>query len=117
MKKGILLFYILCSVGLARAQEEIKMDTSESLIKWTGSNLFKFNKHHGTVNFKSGVIIKDKDSLSGGRFEIDMNSIRNTDGKYNEMLVWHLKNEDFFKRRTLPIPAMPNCTKRTLTNV
>tara|TARA_R110002049_G_scaffold143316_1_gene305321 strand:- start:4531 stop:5118 length:588 start_codon:yes stop_codon:yes gene_type:complete len=102
MKKGILLFYILCSVGLARAQEEIKMDTSESLIKWTGSNLFKFNKHHGTVNFKSGVILKDKDSLSGGRFEIDMNSMINTDGKYNEMLVWHLKNEDFFNVEKYP---------------
>lgn len=106
MKKPILLFYILFSIGFARAQEEIKIDTSTSLIKWTGSNLFKFNEHYGTVKFKSGMILKDKDSLLGGRFEIDMNSIINTDGKYNEMLVWHLKNEDFFDVEKHPISKL-----------
>lgn len=48
------------------------------------------------MKFSEGNIIKSKDVILGGSFVVDMNSIRNTDGKYSEMLVGHLKNEDFF---------------------
>lgn len=106
MKQSILVFFYLCSIGLTTAQKEILIDTSASSIKWMGSNLFKFNKHYGTVKFKNGVVLKDKDSLLGGRFEIDMNSIINTDGKYNEMLVSHLKNEDFFNVLKYPLAKL-----------
>ena len=41
--------------------------------------------------------------VMGGYLEADMNSIINTDGKYNEMLVSHLKNEDFFDVESHPI--------------
>lgn len=96
MKKIILLLVIVGSILSTNAQKKIKIDTSKSVIKWTGSNLFKFNKHYGTVKFTSGEIIFKNDSIIGGQFEIDMNSITNSDGKFNGMLVEHLKNEDFF---------------------
>ncbi len=109
MKKIILLTVAVCSTILASAQYEI--DTSKSLVRWTGSNLFKFNEHYGTVKFKNGVILMDKDSIVGGSFDVDMNSIINADGKYNEMLVGHLKNEDFFDVEKYPI------AKLEITNV
>ena len=90
----------------AFTQNEIKIDTSKSFVKWTGSNVFKFNKHYGIVKFKNGKINQNRDTIIGGRFEIDMNSIINTDGKYNEMLVWHLKNEDFFDVKKHPISKL-----------
>ena len=102
MKKSIVFLTFLCSLSLVSAQNEVPIDTSKSLVKWTGSNLFKFNKHFGTVKFKNGVFLTKRDSLVGGKFEMDMTSIINTDGKYNEMLVGHLKNEDFFDVKKFP---------------
>ena len=96
MKKLFLIVIVVCGSLTMNAQKTIKIDTSKSIVKWTGSKLFSFSKHYGTVKFISGNIIKSKDVILGGSFEVDMNSIINTDGKYNEMLVGHLKNEDFF---------------------
>ncbi len=96
MKKIILLAALVCLGLTTNAQKTIKIDTSKSIVKWTGSKLFSFGKHYGTVKFNSGNIIKSKDVIQGGSFVVDMNSIINTDGEYSEMLVGHLKNEDFF---------------------
>jgi len=102
MRQFILLF-ITINWGLSvNAQNEIKIDTTKSVVKWTGANLFKFNKHYGTVKFKRGEFMLNNNSIIGGQFEIDMNSIINTDGKYNKMLVWHLKNKDFFNVNKYP---------------
>lgn len=102
MKKIILLATIICFTLTVKAQRAIEIDTSKSIVKWTGSNLFKYNKHYGTVKFIKGHIIRSNDVILGGSFEIDMNSIANTDGKYNEMLVSHLKNQDFFDVEKYP---------------
>ena len=96
------MFLAVFTVSILTAQLEINIDTSSSTIKWSGSNLFKFNEHYGTVKFTKGKLIKKGAHFTGGSFEIDMNSIRNTDGKYNEMLVAHLKNEDFFDVQQYP---------------
>ncbi|MDD7887179.1 YceI family protein [Flavivirga sp. 57AJ16] len=103
MRKIILLVIIGCFTSLTNAQKKVEIDTTKSVVKWTGSNLFKFSKHFGTVNFIKGHIIKSNDVILGGYFEVDMNSIINTDGKYNEQLVSHLKNEDFFDVEKYPI--------------
>ena len=102
MKKSVVLLALLCATSMVSGQNQISIDTSKSLVKWTGSNLFKFNKHFGTVKFRNGVFLKRGGSIFGGKFEMDMTSIINTDGKYNEMLVWHLKNEDFFDVEKYP---------------
>ncbi|RKN79734.1 YceI family protein [Ulvibacterium marinum] len=102
MKKVVFLLIAMGFVSVLNAQKRFHVDTTNSIIKWTGSNLFKFNKHFGTVKFEKGNLVLKKDSIIGGDFEIDMNTIRNTDGKYNEMLVGHLKNEDFFDVEKYP---------------
>lgn len=96
MKKIILLLVIVSSTLSVNAQKEMKIDTSRSVIKWTGSDFFKINKHYGTVKFKSGEVVFKSNLIIGGKFKIDMNSIINTDGEYSTMLVGHLKNNDFF---------------------
>ena len=106
MKKIVLLFIYLLPFTLLQAQSEVKIDTSSSYVKWTGSSLFRFNEHYGTVKFIDGEIIKDKDSVSGGHFNIDMNSIINTDGNYNKNLVDHLKGKDFFNVEKYPIAKL-----------
>lgn len=106
MKKIILLALISCFTFITNAQKKIKIDTTKSVVKWTGSNLFKYNKHFGTVKFINGHIIKSNDVILGGRFEIDMNAIVNTDGKYNDMLVSHLKNQDFFDVEKHPVATL-----------
>ncbi len=114
MKKIILLVTIICFSPIANAQEILEVDTTKSIVKWTGSNLFKYNKHFGTVKFLKGQIIKSNsaifkesnDMILEGHFEIDMNSIVNTDGKYNDMLVEHLKNQDFFDVKKHPLASI-----------
>lgn len=106
MKKVLLIIIAISFTSIANAQKHIEIDTTESVVKWTGSNLFKYNKHYGTVKFKSGNIIKSRDVILGGGFVVDMNSIMNTDGKYNEMLVEHLKNKDFFDVEKHPVAKL-----------
>ena len=86
-------------------KESIPINLVKSSIKWKGSMLFSFGEHYGTVNFKSGYLLKSGDKLSGGSFVVDMNTIVNTDGDYSPNLVDHLKNEDFFD-----VPKYPEAT-------
>ncbi|SNY95099.1 YceI family protein [Flagellimonas pacifica] len=119
MKKIIILLVGICTLTAAYGQGTIKIDTAKSVIKWKGSNLFKFNQHYGTVKFLSGEISmagpanfpsveisNNKPKIAGGKFVVDMNSILNTDGKYNEMLVSHLKNKDFFDVEKYPVAQL-----------
>ena len=97
MNKHILTLVLL--VGLAtvsNAQMAAEIDTKNSIVSWTGSKLFQYSNHYGTVAFKSGAIMKEDNKIVGGEFAVDMHTITNTDGKYNDMLVGHLKNRDFF---------------------
>ncbi|MEO9512973.1 MAG: YceI family protein [Flavobacteriaceae bacterium] len=106
MKKIIILLVSISTISIAQGQGTIKIDTAKSVIKWKGSNLFKFNQHYGTVKFSSGEISMNEDGISGGKFVVDMNSIMNTDGKYNEMLVSHLKHKDFFNVEKFPLAKL-----------
>lgn len=107
MTKTILVLAIaLSSIAVMSAQELIKINTEKSIVKWTGYNLFKYNRHFGTVKFKEGSIHKNNGVIVGGDFVIDMTSIMNTDGKYNEMLVSHLKGSDFFDVKKHPVSKL-----------
>ncbi|MCK8520211.1 YceI family protein [Aquimarina sp. D1M17] len=87
-------------------KEAISVNIDKSEIIWTGSNLIGINKHYGTVKLNKGEWFVNAGIIDGGKFEIDMNSIRNTDGKYNEILVDHLKNEDFFETNVYPVSTL-----------
>lgn len=119
MRKTILLLTCMSFVLLTSAQNRTKIDTQQSIIKWTGSNLFKYNKHYGTVAFLNGEVINYNDGSIGGSFEINMNSITNTDGAYNELLVEHLKNADFFDVKKHPISKLKiiSTTRKSDNNI
>ncbi len=74
-----------------------RLDTAQSIIRWTGRNLF--NHHSGTVKLSAGEIVLRQGQLASARFTIDMTSIANediSDSAMNAMLVAHLRTADFF---------------------
>ncbi len=103
MKKRILSIAIaICSTVCSYAQEHLKIDASKSELKWSSDYTFYFGGHYGTVQFKEGYFIKTDNKITGGSFVIDMNTIANVDGGYNEGLVLHLKDHDFFDVKKFP---------------
>ena len=77
--------------------QELVVDTTASAIKWKGSKVG--GSHNGTIALKSGNLSINGESLASGSFVIDMNRIVDEDltqKNMNEMLVNHLKSEDFF---------------------
>jgi len=107
MRKIIFTCIVALSfITATKAQKEVTINIQKSLVNWKGSMLFGFGEHYGTTKFKKGKIILENDKITGGTFVIDMNSIVNTDGKYNESLVDHLKNQDFFHVEKYPTTSL-----------
>ncbi|MDU1891586.1 MAG: YceI family protein [Dysgonomonas sp.] len=76
---------------------ELTVDTTSSSIHWKGSKVG--GSHDGTISLKSGQLTLNSEDNVSGSFTINMNSIVDkdlTDAKMNEMLVNHLKSEEFF---------------------
>ena len=74
-----------------------RIDTAESIIRWTGRNLF--NHHSGTVRLTGGEIRVNQGQLGSARFTIDMASIACedlADSAMNALLLAHLRTTDFF---------------------
>ncbi len=72
------------------------VDVKSSVVTWKGYKVT--GEHAGTVNVKSGKLEFNNGVLTGGSFEIDMNTIKTTDlqGEWAAKLDGHLKNDDFF---------------------
>jgi polyisoprenoid-binding protein YceI len=83
-----------------------RKDIKEGTITWTGKKVI--GSHTGTLDLKSGYLEMDGDKLTGGMFEVDMTSIKNTDieGGGRGKLEGHLKNEDFFNVAEFPTATM-----------
>jgi polyisoprenoid-binding protein YceI len=96
MKKLLLLPILAILVMAAQVANTYNVDVNSSTIVWTGYKVT--GKHTGTVKVKNGNLTWDAGKLTGGSFEIDMNSITDTDleGEYAGKLVGHLKSDDFF---------------------
>lgn len=74
-----------------------QLDTTQSLVRWTGRNLL--NHHEGTAQFSSGSVEIADGKLVSASFAVDMNSLANADIKdqaLNAMLLKHLMDADFF---------------------
>ena len=98
------------------------VDPNGSVIRWTGRNLF--NAHYGTVRLASGELVLDQGALVSGRLAVDMNTIVCEDlaaPTWNEMLIRHLRDPDFFDVRHYPVAQftasevirLPNATPGT----
>lgn len=86
--------------------KEYEVDTSASSIVWTAKKVT--GSHTGKVGIKKGMLEMEGDKITGGYFEIDMNSMSCTDlsGKSAKKLVKHLKSEDFFGVETYPFAKL-----------
>lgn len=96
MKKFFFLPVLMVMLMSAYAPATYNVDTNSSVIVWTGYKVT--GKHTGTVKIKNGNLTLDNGVLTGGSFDIDMTSIKDTDleGEWAEKLVGHLKSDDFF---------------------
>ncbi len=97
------LFVLILFLPLIAFSQNYNLNLSKSKIKWTGKKIL--GSHWGYVNFKSGQIQVSSDKITGGSFEVDMNTIQNVDLKdqsLNQKLVGHLKSDDFFGVQTYP---------------
>lgn len=96
MKKLFFLPVLMVMLMSAYAPATYKVDTNSSVIIWKGYKVT--GQHTGTVKVQNGNLIMDNGVLTGGSFDIDMNSIKDTDleGEWADKLVGHLKSDDFF---------------------
>ena len=96
MKKLFFLPVLLVMLMSAYAPATYKVDTNASTIVWTGYKVT--GQHTGTVKVQNGNLLLDNGVLTGGSFDIDMTSIKDTDleGEWADKLVGHLKSDDFF---------------------
>jgi polyisoprenoid-binding protein YceI len=98
---------VLASADLTGTYEFVG-DLPNSQVTWEG---YKFigGSHYGFVQFKDAVFyVDDAVKLKSGHFVVDMQSISVKDlepGDYNDKLVAHLKNDDFFSVDSFPIAA------------
>lgn len=100
----------LVSCGSSETEKKVEkvtytLDASKSTLKWKGSMSPEYF-HEGTVAVTEGKLDMEGDSLVGGSFTIDMNSIAVTDAALPEEkkmnLVKHFNTEDFFNSPKFP---------------
>ncbi|MGH2667264.1 YceI family protein [Flavobacterium sp.] len=94
------------SLSLHAGNEKYVVDTKESVVKWTGSNLIGSNSHIGYVYISKGELIIENDQLIGGTAEVDMNTIEDENHGRDNGLINHLKNPDFFEVKKFPFSAI-----------
>ncbi len=96
-----------------------QINLGESRVEWLGRNLL--NKHRGTIGLKTGRVQLKDGTLVGGEFVINMNAITCSDipdSKINQVLINHLKSDDFFdvdsfpeaRFKMLKVEALPGAT-------
>ncbi|MSM39572.1 MAG: sulfurtransferase [Geobacter sp.] len=84
-----------------------RIDATASVLEWTGRNIN--NRHYGRVPLQEGELVITGGGLRQGSVTLDMTGIINLDLKnegYRQMLVNHLKSEDFFDVARYPVATM-----------
>ncbi len=73
-----------------------KADLAQSVIEWVGTK--PTGRHHGTLRLKSGDLMGDGTTLTGGKFTIDLTTLKadDQDAEGNAKLAGHLASADFF---------------------
>ncbi|MFT4698606.1 MAG: polyisoprenoid-binding protein YceI [Flavobacteriaceae bacterium] len=92
-----------------------EINVTESSINWEGSKITG-KTHTGSLTLQSGFIEMDGDAITGGKFVVDMTSLKSTDmeGEYAEKLIGHLKSDDFFGTTNHPTAILEiGKTKKT----
>ena len=106
MKRISFLLAVLL-FGFTAIAQEFSVNTSESELKWTGKKVT--GEHWGYIKLKDGTITIENDKITGGVFNIDMNSLNNKDledPEWNGKLIGHLKSDDFFSVDKFPVATL-----------
>lgn len=101
LKIVVMIGFVNLSCGLYAQKAEVNQ--KQSVLEWTGKKIT--GEHYGTISLSKGELSFSEKILTGGFFEIDVNSITCTDisdKKSNARLIDHLKSDDFFSVRTHP---------------
>lgn len=77
---------------------DYKVDTSKSSVTWIGRKIA--GAHNGTIALKSGNLLMNGNKLVGGKFVMDMTTIKDEGG--TAKLEGHLNSEDFFSTEKFP---------------
>jgi len=80
-----------------------RVDIDKSTFEWIGRNLN--NRHYGRISIQSGEIVIQGGTPSAGKIVLDMNTVSNLDLQdpaWHDMLLHHLKSEDFFAVERFP---------------
>ncbi len=85
----------------------LTIDTSKSIIKWRGTKMMRTGKHEGIIKISKGEIILINSQITGGYFEIDMNSIEITDMPKHETIPRRRLMNDFFRDDFFDIKKYP----------
>jgi rhodanese-related sulfurtransferase len=83
-----------------------RIDPSASVLEWVGRNIN--NRHHGRIPVRSGRLVIAGEEVQG-EILLDMTGISNLDLQdetYRQMLVDHLKSDDFFAVERYPLASM-----------
>lgn len=83
-------------VVLTEGATVVDINTSTSSLEWIGTKLSTY--HSGTVAIKSGNLMLKDGALAGGKFVIDMPTLKSVkdDNMTNTKLTGHLLSPDFF---------------------
>lgn len=93
-----LLTLMLSAFTFKAETVDYKVDASKSSITWIGRKIA--GSHNGTIVLKSGNLILNGNKLVGGRFTMDMSTIKDEGG--SKKLEGHLNSEDFFSTQKFP---------------
>jgi polyisoprenoid-binding protein YceI len=87
-----------------RTGKTMILDAEKSTAGWLGKKVT--GQHNGTIKFVKGDFTVDNGKVTGGKIEMDMNSIvvlDLTDAAMNTKLTGHLKSDDFFGTSKFPV--------------
>lgn len=112
MKKNVLslalavVFGVSATANTPVTKEKKEVKSEQSKVTWKAYKVT--GSHTGTVDLKSGALIFDEGTLTGGKFEVDMPSLVSTDleGEYKGKLEGHLKSDDFFGVASHPTASL-----------
>jgi len=81
---------------------DYKADLAQSRIEFIGTK--PVGKHHGNFMLKNGDLVVDNGNVTGGKFTIDINTLRadDQDSTGNAKLGGHLLSPDFFDVQKFP---------------
>lgn len=107
MKTNIILLLLLTPVLIFSQSVKYEFTKADNEIIWLAKKVT--GMHTGNIYIKNGYLLEEKGQLSTGEFEIDMNSMTCSDlldAGTNQMLLNHLKSDDFFSVEKYPIAKL-----------